>query len=85
MEGSDDETAGSSRNERTPLTERGWLGGKSSSFCSAVHIGSRSVGSPLVKFNLLRRGQEFRCKVCNLHLDSKTVLEEDRTATVQKL
>ncbi len=35
--------------------------------------------------NLLRRGHEFRCKVCDLHLDSKTVLEEDRAAAVQNL
>jgi SprT protein len=35
--------------------------------------------------NLLRRGQEFHCTVCDLHLDSKTDLEEVRTATVQNL
>ena len=35
--------------------------------------------------NRLRRGHKFWCKVCDLHLDSKTVLEEDQTAAVQNL
>ena len=30
------------------------------------------------EFNLLRRGKEFWCKVCGLHLDREAAVEEDR-------
>jgi len=36
------------------------------------------------QFNLVRRGTEFWCKVCGLHLDRNASIEEDRTATLQK-
>jgi predicted SprT family Zn-dependent metalloprotease len=32
-------------------------------------------------FNLLRRGNEFWCKVCGLHLDQHSSIEEDRKAS----
>ena len=36
------------------------------------------------EFNLLRRGKEFWCKVCGLHLDQESAIGEDGTAIVQK-
>jgi predicted SprT family Zn-dependent metalloprotease len=34
------------------------------------------------EYNKLRRGEEFWCKVCGLHLNRDVAVEEDRTAIV---
>jgi len=36
------------------------------------------------EYNILRRGTEFWCKRCGLHLNQNSSIEEDRTATAQK-
>ena len=35
------------------------------------------------EFNQLRRGGEFWCKVCGLHLDRESAIEEDRTESLK--
>jgi SprT protein len=37
------------------------------------------------EYNLVRRGKEYWCKVCGLHLDQNASIEEDRKARLQKL